>query len=55
MPSDSKKERCFFDRIYRIIWIFPLLSPLPDEGEKTQSRLQMGGKNNRFTFSIACL
>jgi hypothetical protein len=29
------------DRIYRIIWIF-LFSPLPDEGEKTQSRLSAG-------------
>jgi hypothetical protein len=36
----------FFDRIDRILWIFLLLSPLPDEGEKKQSRLFIGGKKN---------
>jgi hypothetical protein len=34
----------FSDRIYRIIWIVLLLSPLPDEGEKTQSGCA-GGKS----------
>jgi hypothetical protein len=37
----------FFDRIARILWIFLLLSPLPDEGEKKQSRLLIGGKKNQ--------
>ena len=36
----------FFDRIDRIIGVFLLLSPLPDEGEKKQSRLLIGGKKN---------
>ena len=45
-PCDriQREDICFFDRIDWIIWIFLLLSPLPDEGEKKQSRLLIGGK-----------
>ncbi len=43
---NNRVERTFifFDRIDRIIWILLLLSPLPDEGEKKQSRLKAGNE-----------
>ena len=51
-----EEKRLFLsDKIHRIIWMLPLLSPLPDEGEKTQSRLYMGGKNSGLTVFIAWL
>jgi hypothetical protein len=55
MLSDSKRKGYFFDRIHRIIWMLRLPSPLPDEGEKTQSRLYIGGKNSGLTVFIAWL
>ena len=59
-----KENIRFFDRIDpstivstygagRILWIFLLLSPLPDEGEKKQSRLLTGGKRIDLTLCTA--
>ena len=51
----QEKRLVLLDRIHRIIWMLLFLSPLPDEGEKTQSRLWIGGKNNGLPVFIAWL